>query len=372
MNLAIISHTEHYKSADDVISGWGATVREINHLSKVFDKIYHIAPLYDAKPVPGSIPYDSDNIHFIPLKPSGGNTLIKKFSVVTTSIHNIGVVKKALKDVDIYQFRAPTGMGLYLIPWLNWFSGKAGWVKFAGNWQQKNAPLGYAIQKWMLKRMTKRKVTINGEWDDQPKHCISFENPCLTLEERDKGRNMLMSKDYSGVLNFCFIGRLEEAKGVDVIIDAFKLIGDNERVGKVHFIGDGPDLSYYLDTSKPIADKCLFHGFLNRTQIESILQECHVFLLPSASEGFPKVVAEAANYGCVPVVTDVSCIGQYIHDGSNGYLLPEENRTGSLLKAKILEILSNSDLDKMAYSAWDLSAKFTFNHYNQRVLDELL
>lgn len=372
MKLAIISHTEHYKSAEGVISGWGATVREINHLSKVFDKIYHIAPLYDGKPVAGSLSYDADNIHFIPLKPSGGNTLFKKFSVLTTSFHNIGVVRSALKDVDIYQFRAPTGMGLYLIPWLNWFSGKAGWVKFAGNWQQKKAPLGYAIQKWMLKRMTKRKVTINGIWDNAPSHCISFENPCLTLEERDKGRNMIVGKDYTGVLNFCFIGRLEEAKGVDVIIEAFKIIGKNERIGKIHFIGDGPGLSYYMDITKPLADKCLFHGFLNRTEIESILKDCHVFLLPSASEGFPKVVAEAANYGCVPVVTDVSCIGQYIHDGFNGYLIPEDSRNGTTLEKKILEILSNSELEKMAYNAWGFSEKFTFNHYNQRVLDELV
>lgn len=371
MKIAIISHTEHYCGDDGIIVGWGPTVREINHLAAEFEMIYHIAPLHDGLPPTGSMCYEMDNIRFIPLRPSGGDSLSGKLSVITNAWHNVGVVRKTLKDVDCFQFRAPTGMGVYMLPWLYLFSGTKGWSKYAGNWTQRNPPLAYAFQRWMLQKNKKHKVTINGEWPNQPKHCLSFENPCLTLDERKVGKEIIIRKDYSGVLNFCFIGRLEEAKGVGLIIEAFKLIGINERIGKIHFIGDGPDRQNYLCQATPIIDKCVFHGFVKRTDIKAILAECHLFLLPSESEGFPKAIAEAANYGCIPIVSDVSCIGQYVKNGYNGYLIPEENRTAMMLVTIIEELLLNHRLSQMAEKAWDLSEKFTFEYYIKRIKFEV-
>src|SRR5690606_41847313 len=76
--------------------------------------------------------------------------------------------------------------------YLTLFCHKKGWYKYAGNWNQKKPPLGYALQRWMLKHQ-KRKVTINGSWPKQPKHCITFENPCLTEKERDRKSTRLNS-----------------------------------------------------------------------------------------------------------------------------------------------------------------------------------
>ena len=54
MKLAIISHTPHYQKKGK-ISGWGSTVREVNHLVKIFDEIYHIAPLHSEESPDSSI-----------------------------------------------------------------------------------------------------------------------------------------------------------------------------------------------------------------------------------------------------------------------------------------------------------------------------
>ena len=43
MKLAIISHTEHYKTKAGTIVGWSPTVNEVNHLLEIFDEIYHVA-----------------------------------------------------------------------------------------------------------------------------------------------------------------------------------------------------------------------------------------------------------------------------------------------------------------------------------------
>ena len=55
---------------------------------------------------------------------------------------------------------------------------KKKWVKYAGNWTQKDIPFSYAIQRWWLRNnIQKSMVTINGKWKQQPEHLISFFNP---------------------------------------------------------------------------------------------------------------------------------------------------------------------------------------------------
>jgi len=118
MKLAIISHTPHYLKAGRIV-GWGATVREVNHLTKLFDEIYHIAPLHNEPAPDSSLEYDSDKITFVPLKSYGGETLMQKFSIITTATQNLNTISPILEKVDWVQFRAPTAMGLYVLPYLS-------------------------------------------------------------------------------------------------------------------------------------------------------------------------------------------------------------------------------------------------------------
>jgi len=373
MKLLIISHTEHYQNSEGEIVGWGPTIREINFLATKFDQIYHCAPLHEGTAPPSSITYTSSNIRFVKLKPSGGSGVVDKLSVFLRAPHNIRVVRDVLKQVDVFQLRVPTGMGVYMIPYLNLFVKNKGWFKYAGNWAQENPPLGYAIQRYLLKKQTERKVTINGKWPDQPDNCITFENPCLTNEELIVGKEIINKKDYTGKLNFCFVGRLESAKGVKRILEVFKDIGVNNRVGVIHFVGDGPEIDSFKDISKSIPVEVQFHGFLSRSNVAEVMKECHVFLLPStASEGFPKVIAEAANYGCLSVVSNVSSIGQYVKDGENGFLVDVKGDMEKELKLKLLNLFERPDLKGMVEKSANMSKLFTFEHYSKRIFSDII
>ncbi|MBO6630987.1 MAG: capsular biosynthesis protein, partial [Psychroserpens sp.] len=218
--LAIISHTEHYITSDGQILGLSSTVSEINHLLEIFDHIYHLGMLHDKEPPPNTLAYASDNITFIPLPALGGSRFLDKLGVITKAPMVINEVRKVLRLVDHFQFRAPTGIGVYVIPYLMLFQSKSGWYKYAGNWKQEHAPLAYKIQRWLLQRQ-KRIVTINGNWNDQPKHCISFENPCLTTSELQEGARVIQNKALDdGKFHLCFVGRLEEAKGIGNLLTA--------------------------------------------------------------------------------------------------------------------------------------------------------
>jgi glycosyltransferase involved in cell wall biosynthesis len=375
MKLVIISHTEHFKKNDETIVGWGATIREIDHLTKIFDEVYHVAPLHNAAPASGSLAYESSHVRFIPIKLSGGNSLIAKLNVLTTGLHNIRIISQTLKQCDVFQFRAPTGMGIYVIPFLIFFTKKKGWFKYAGNWIQKSPPLGYAMQRFYLRFFTKRIVTINGHWPKQKSNQLTFENPCLTEQEREEGLIVAKNKNYAGKLNLIFVGRLEDAKGVKRILNVLKEkeLDRRDRIGMVHLVGDGNSRKAYeqfVEENK--LKNVIFHGFLPRKEINKLFAQSHLFLLPSASEGFPKVIAEAANYGCVPIVSDVSSIGQYIIDGITGFLVP--NADEKILKNKILDCFgfNNKQLRDIGLRAYEMGKNFTYSYYNYRIVNEIL
>lgn len=372
--LTIISHTEHYKLSNGTIVGLGSTVTEINHLVGVFGKIYHVAMLNAATAPASTLPYTSEQIKFIPIKAVGGQSLINKFSVLGQAPNVLNVIRNALKRSDCFQFRAPTGIGLYVIPYLIFFSSKKGWFKYAGNWNQKNAPLAYQFQKWLLKTQ-KRNVTINGSWQNQPNQCLTFENPCLTSSDIEKGNFIVKDKVFSDkAINFCFVGRLEKEKGIGLLIDAFKSLSENDKlkVGIIHIVGHGKDIDVYKTRANDSKLNFYFHRFLSREAVHDIYIKSHAIVLPSASEGFPKVIAEALNFGCLPVVSNVSGISNYIQDYKNGFLLDTISVEGIITKLQSVINLSENDYLKMLNFERELIEKFTFNYYNTRVKNELI
>src|SRR5690606_8108280 len=210
--LTIISHTEHYKTAQGQLVGFGSTVTEINHLLELFDKIVHVGVLHKGKSPESALPYISKRIDFVALPVLGGKNVVDKIQMVLHAPRVLNRIHHALKGSTHFQFRAPTGMGVYVIPYLIFFSAKRGWFKYAGNWKQEHAPFAYQFQRWLLKSQ-KRLVTINGRWPDQPKHCLSFENPCLTDVELHSGKLCRTSKALPKRKSFCFVGRLDASKG---------------------------------------------------------------------------------------------------------------------------------------------------------------
>lgn len=374
MKLAIISHTEHYKTKDGTIVGWSPTVNEINHLAPHFESIVHIAMLHDGEAPPSALPYFSENIRFVRLPTLGGQSFFSKLKIITHIPKVIRIIRKELKTVDAFQLRTPTGIAVFLIPYLTLFSHKKGWFKYAGNWSQNKPPLGYRLQRWFLKHQN-RIVTINGKWDKQPKHCFTFENPCLTDSDVVIGKQMVKKKQLPNKINFCYVGRLETPKGVGRIIEAFNNLSEDEkaRVGDVHLVGDGFEKPYFEELAKPSTVSFIFHGFLNRTDVFEIYKKSHFFLMPTtASEGFPKVIAEASNFGCIPVVSAVSAIAQYVKDRENGLIVLPVTSKGLAAQLRYIFKMNTADYQKLLHNNSNFVNRFTFTHYNQRIQNEIL
>src|SRR5829696_3827269 len=81
MRLLIISHTEHYRSGSMIV-GLGSTIREIDHLSSLFDEVVHLAPLHSVSAPASALPYQSHNVRFRAVQPSGGDHLWDKLNIL--------------------------------------------------------------------------------------------------------------------------------------------------------------------------------------------------------------------------------------------------------------------------------------------------
>lgn len=320
--LIIISHTQHYSNEEGHIVGWGPTINEINFLADSWEHIIHIACYYPVEAPESALPYTKSNVVFVPIPPYGGKTVLEKINIIFKIPEIIKEINKNLKDATAVQLRLPTSIGLFLLPYFTFVLTRnyIFWVKYAGDWNRKNKPLSsYTLQKWWLKNnLAKCNVTINGFWYDQPRHCHSFENPCLDQSHLEAGLKSLETKTFQYPFTLVFVGRLGVAKGVDTIINALKQI-DSKFIKKVHFIGDGSNKALFQNQCNFLADKVTFHGFMSSNSVHAILKECDFLLLPSQSEGFPKVIAEAACYGVIPIVSNVGSITHYINE-TNGFV----------------------------------------------------
>jgi glycosyltransferase involved in cell wall biosynthesis len=371
--LVIISHTEHYLKDGEYV-GWGSTINEVNYLADYWNEVVHVACLHKTKAPNSSLPYTKNNIKFSPIPNYGGDSFLSKVKIISKAPRILYTIYKNSKGASEIQLRLPTSMGLYLLPFFKFFMPRkfTFWVKYAGDWGQKNPPLANKIQRyWLKKNWSDCKVTINGFWPNQPKHCYSFENPCLTQSDITAGRIIAQNKNFSKPFTFCFVGRFEDVKGVSILLEALKKI-PTEMIDKIHLIGDGQKMNKYMIEAQELGNKVIFHGFLENKELHQFVSSSHFLLLPSKAEGFPKVVAEAACYGTISIVSNVGSISHYI-DKNNGFLWDINDKSVSFDDVFTKAIYTTpNELKQISINVINLAELFTFDNYLNKLKINML
>ncbi|CAD0009287.1 glycosyl transferase [Flavobacterium chungangense] len=91
----------------------------------------------------------------------------------------------------------------------------------------------------------------------------------------------------------------------------------------LNIYGEGVEriaIEAYIQENK-LSDYIILNGNQDQEIIKEAYQNSHFVLLPSKSEGWPKAIAEAMFWGCVPVATKVSCVSFMLDAGNRGILL---------------------------------------------------
>jgi glycosyltransferase involved in cell wall biosynthesis len=368
--LLVVSHTPHHLGPDGLV-GFGPTVRELDQLSTLFDELVHVAPLLDGDPPGNALAYESNRVRHVPVVDAGGPRPIDKLRAACEVPRWAATIWSEAGRADAVHIRAPAAIAMVSLGVLAVRrSPGARWFKYAGNWRPDHRDArSYRLQRWWLDRdLSRGEVSVNGSWPGQLPHVHSFDNPTLTDDELARATERAAVKRLSSPLELVFVGRMETEKGADRAVAVAEELAARGHQVRLRLVGDGPltdELGLRSSTARPGAVIELL-GWRTRAEVEEVLAPAHIMLLPSRSEGFPKVIAEALAFGVVPIASAVSSIPQVLEAVGAG--ITSDDLSTSTLASLVEQVVSSPEhWAEQSRRAATGAGRFTYSSYLRRV-----
>lgn len=153
-------------------------------------------------------------------------------------------------------------------------------------------------------------------------------------------------------IDVIYVGRLDLDKGIDVLVEAWKRLGENRSA--LHLVGDGTRRSQLEQESGVVV-----HGPRSHEETLALLQQSRIIAVPSLVwENQPSVILEGIACGCAVIASAVGGIPETLRDAgrlvSAGDVSAWERALRELLVtipsedvAKQADILSNHDPNRV-------------------------
>ncbi len=169
----------------------------------------------------------------------------------------------------------------------------------------------------------------------------------------------------SGVFRVCYVGRVELAKGLTYLLEAWKRLALTNA--ELLLVGDvAPEMqsvikSYALSTVR-------FKGFSTRDDVAQSYRDSDLFVFPSVNEGLARVLLEAMATELPVIATDKSGAEDCITQGQEGTIIPA--RDANALAESILWHFQHREESAAMGKAGRrrIEQEFTLSHYEERML----
>lgn len=135
-------------------------------------------------------------------------------------------------------------------------------------------------------------------------------------------------------LHSLYVGRLEQRKCVNDILDAFAIVKKTVPNATLTIVGDG---SYKNELSQKYSNIATFTGYINDPI--DYYEQADIFVFASEHEGCPNVVLEAAAHGMACIATDIDGIKDWLRDGKDIELVPTHEP--EIMAKKWLSLIKN-------------------------------
>ncbi|MGS2718083.1 glycosyltransferase family 4 protein [Eionea flava] len=167
------------------------------------------------------------------------------------------------------------------------------------------------------------------------------------------------------------VGRLVNAKGQGVLIQAAKLLAQRNIDFLLQFVGDGPDKGKLEQFSSinALTTQVTFLGKVNHDKILQLQQQADIFVLPSFAEGIPIVLMEAMASGTPCVTTHITGIPELFTHNHDGLLVTPGNATqlADALELLIRQPEKRKSIQDAALST--IKENWCIHRSNQRLAD---
>ena len=181
---------------------------------------------------------------------------------------------------------------------------------------------------------------------------------------------------------FGIIGRFQEIKGQQLIVDCAKILKEKNIKCKFMMVGDSifgssKDDEYKEKILNDIKEYSLEEYFIFagvRRDIGNILKDINALVIPSINESFGMTVIEAFAVGCVVISTPCDGPSEIIKQNYNGYLLKKRN-VNELLKyinfiiedkINIFEVTENQQNEVYKYSIENICKRYVEVFKNEK------
>ncbi|WBL23200.1 glycosyltransferase family 4 protein [Zunongwangia sp. HRR-M8] len=366
MKFVVITHVVHKKVGSN-FQAYAPYVLEMNRWFNYVDAVKIVAPANIDYASKIAAAYQHKQLDFVEVPQF---SLLSVRSVFTTLL-KLPIISytiwKSMKWADHIHLRCPGNMGLLGSMIQVFFPSKAKTVKYAGNWDPNSKqPWSYKLQKWIISNtfLSKNmKVLVYGDWPEQTKNIKSFftasfsENECVHIDD----------KIIENQVRFIFVGSLVEGKRpleAIKIVQSLKLKGIN---AVLELYGEGSlkeSLQSYIIENN-LSDIIKLCGVIPLELLKRKYQEAHFSILPSKSEGWPKAVAEAMFFNCVPIATPVSCVPWMLNYGKRGIVMDQNfDKNIAKIDGVIKDPLVYND---MAKEAGDWSRTYTLEYFEAEI-----
>ena len=144
-------------------------------------------------------------------------------------------------------------------------------------------------------------------------------------------------------INITIVSRLVSHKNIKKIIRAISDL--NSPLINLNIIGDGPELNQLqkISLESNNKDNIIFHGKLNRDDINHIFLNSDIYIQASNYEGLPHSLLEAMSYGIPVLCTPVGECKEILGNEDRGYILDLPVSKNNI-KSKISEIIGEKNI----------------------------
>ena len=160
------------------------------------------------------------------------------------------------------------------------------------------------------------------------------------------------------------VARLHHQKGIDILLEAYRIVLDNRRDWRLCIVGDGEERQALQQQAARLGIATMIDWQGQVADVSPFLASASLFVLPSRHEGTPNALLEAMAYSMPVVVTD-SSPGPVVAVGQAGCVVAGGN-PAAIAETVLGLIKDETRRQKLGIAARALCHKYSLERVEDR------
>jgi len=235
-----------------------------------------------------------------------------------------------------------------------------------------------------LRRLTVRAsagvLVPNGQLALYAKNTLGARNVVMIGEGIDDSWFEPEGSEPTKVYDAIFVGRLHWRKGVDTLVEAWKVLTDSLSNRRLLVVGSGP-LREELERrarETGLSNLVTFEPWVRDTsELRRLIRSARLLVLPSEGEGFARVVAEAMAFGVPCVISDLPSLRELYGGAAVFVPLHDHVRLAEAISALLLDDARREELSRKSLALartlrWSKPATLTYETFKRAIENQTL